>query len=263
MLSRIASRLNLVTKRPRYGRTPENAIILHSNASQPVEVTQSEVERCLDRMEHNSALREILLDWQTNSPESFRRLVRSLIDNGPGKGREERTDSGYFDFKLPLKVEETISSNTVVEDDTSNSNDQEIIGQALGDPGTDETCNFNGLIVERGRPKVIFIPKSILPEKQERLPFAPALAYYEPRLDVTCLSCSEIKKYVPFTSDTSHPHYAAVWPSEFPRKALTWNCEHPPETCLDCTATWIWTCLVERGWDRITCPQCKIGYVRR
>jgi len=43
---------------------------------------------------------------------------------------------------------------------------------------------------------------------------------------------------------------------DFPAKAPTSTCQHPPQTCTGCLRTWIASELDTKGTDRICCPEC-------
>ncbi|OCL04376.1 hypothetical protein AOQ84DRAFT_346315 [Glonium stellatum] len=44
---------------------------------------------------------------------------------------------------------------------------------------------------------------------------------------------------------------------KFPRGKITANCEHEPQVCLKDLKTWITLELKSKGWESISCPECK------
>lgn len=60
-----------------------------------------------------------------------------------------------------------------------------------------------------------------------------------PSLEQTCIICKISKR-----------------PSEFLNRRITANCWHEPATCLQCLELWIENCIVTKGWERCSCPEC-------
>ncbi|KAF1990162.1 hypothetical protein K402DRAFT_325645 [Aulographum hederae CBS 113979] len=47
-------------------------------------------------------------------------------------------------------------------------------------------------------------------------------------------------------------------PFEFPLVLPTSKCKHRNQTCSICLQKWIASCLEDKGWDHITCPECTV-----
>ncbi|KAF2132909.1 hypothetical protein P153DRAFT_382530 [Dothidotthia symphoricarpi CBS 119687] len=60
-----------------------------------------------------------------------------------------------------------------------------------------------------------------------------------PSLEKTCIICK-----------TTKPH------AEFMNRRITANCWHEPSTCLQCLESWVENCIVTKGWERCSCPEC-------
>lgn len=46
-------------------------------------------------------------------------------------------------------------------------------------------------------------------------------------------------------------------PLEFPARPPTLLCEHKVNTCTDCLEKWVESDLQQRGWERVSCPECR------